>query len=212
MLARKLEELERKLDSDIFRDGAADDYTGPAYKTEGNVIGPDFVNRDRVAREIERQVHDIDGSGYDKITYIRGDAVDGEGHIGWADYASGKIVMPMFESVAEGYKWARDLLHKVVYKHELWEQFYKGKKDHTEMEVENVKHTDDYELHLAEAATIDIGREQGSKEAKEIAYKSGIAKLIEKYNIDRKYIKIKEGIARVLGIDGYKATVHAEVG
>jgi hypothetical protein len=154
------------------------------------------------------------------VEFLRGNTVNEKGELGWADFRTGKKYIPLFDDVITAYKtkvnplikYARGLLQGVIYKHEDFEQKYKGSIGHEEMEVENLFSTKDRDIHLAEVAMHDLGIKHGRKFSKRIAEMTDITSLIENYRLDDKYLRIREGIADILGIDPEPAYAHAPIG
>ncbi len=143
------------------------------------------------------------------VELVRGSSVNKSGDIGWADFLTGKKYIPLLDDAVTVYKtkvkpwlkYAKGLVQGAIYKHETFEQAYRGSIGHEDMEIENLESTDKGDdLHLAEIAMHDLGLQHGRKFSEKIADMTNLKELIQKYGFNEKYLKIKEDIADVFNL------------
>jgi hypothetical protein len=143
------------------------------------------------------------------VELVRGSSVNKKGDIGWADFLTRKKYIPFFDDAVTVYKtkvkpwlkYAKGLVQGAIYKHETFEQAYKGSIGHEDMEIENLESTakgDD--LNFAEVAMHDLGLQHGRKFSRKLAEMTNLREVIQKYRSNDKYLKIREGIADLFSL------------
>jgi hypothetical protein len=143
------------------------------------------------------------------VELVRGSSVNKNGDMGWADFKTGKKYISLFDDAKNFYrektsKWlnyVKGLVQGAIYKHETFEQAYKGSIGHEEMEMKNLNSTskgDD--LHLAEVAMHDLGLQHGREFSRKLAGMTNLKELIREYGSKEKYLKIREDIADLFSL------------